>query len=84
MRRRQSCEGDGDEQELCERGGDSDPHQLAVARARAPERHGRLDHRNRQRQRQREMSGLDDHGFAVSPSCQRPCFLRDSTTSRGM
>ena len=31
-----------------------------------------------------EMAGLDDHGQAsASPSCQRPCFINTSTTSRG-
>ena len=92
MRIGERGEGERDEGELPERRADADAHQRGVALARAPERHRRLHDGEREREDHREMAGLDDHGLAVpvvaacptAPSCQRPCFFSESTTSRGM
>ena len=86
MRIGERREGERDAGELAERGPDADAHQRAVVAARAPERRDGLDERQREREGQREMTGFDDHGvpFPAAPSCQRPCFFSESTTSRGM
>ena len=65
MRGGQGCEGHRDKGELPDRRADADPHQRAIAAARAPERDRRLRQREREREDQREMSGLDDHGSAL-------------------
>ena len=71
--------------ELDQRGVSPDTHQPVVADAGAPERHDRLDERGGEREHKGEMADLDNHCVAaVVPSCQRPCFLSASTTSRGM
>ena len=78
-------EGDRDQEELGQRGATADAHQAAVADASAPERHDRLGERRGEREDEGEMADLDDHCVAaVVPSCQRPCFLSASTTSRGI
>ena len=79
----QRGEGDREAGELRQRRASSDRHQVGVAEARAPGRHDRLRQRGRERQDEGEMADLDDH-LAFAPSCQRPCFFSDSTTSRGM
>ena len=85
MRIDERCKSNCDERELGQRGAAPDLHELVVAEARAPERHDRLRERSAKREHEREMSDLDDHGLATpSPSCQRPCFLSASTTSRGI
>ena len=52
------------EGELRERGRAGDTHQGRVVRARAPQRHRRLDQRERERQHQRVVAELGDHFFA--------------------
>ena len=44
----------------------------------------RLGERGGEREHKGEMADLDDHCVAVVPSCQRPCFFKASTTSRGI
>ena len=85
MRVDERGEGDRDQRQLSERGTAPDTHQTGVADAGAPERHDCLGERGPEREHKGEMADLDYHGLATaSPSCQRPCFLSASTTSRGM
>ena len=84
MRVDERGEGDGDQRQLKKRRIASDAHQTVVANAGPPERHDGLGERGGEREDEGEMTNLDDHCVAVVPSCQRPCFLRASTTSRGM
>ena len=85
MRVDEGGEGDRDQHELDQRGVAPDVHEPAVADARAPEWRDRLGEGGGEREHEGEMADLDDHGLATaSPSCQRPCFLSASTTSRGI
>ena len=85
MRVDERGEGDPDQGQLRERGAAPNPHQPGVADAGAPERRDGLDERGGEREHKGEMADLDNHGLATaSPSCQRPCFFKASTTSRGM
>ena len=78
-------EGDRDQHELDQRGVAPDRHEPDVADTRAPEWRDALNDRRGKREHKGEMADLDDHGRATaSPSCQRPCFLSASTTSRGI
>ena len=78
-------EGDGDQRELEQRRVAPDGHKSDVANTRAPERDDCLGERSREREHKGEMADLDNHCVAaVVPSCQRPCFLSASTTSRGI
>ena len=78
-------ESDRNQRELDERRVAPDIHECDVADPRAPERDDRLGERSCERQHKGEMADLDNHCVAaVIPSCQRPCFLSASTTSRGM
>ncbi len=85
MRVDERGEGDRDQRELDHRGVAPDAHQAVVANAGAPERHDCLGERGGEREHEGEMTNLDNHCVAaVVPSCQRPCFLSASTTSRGI
>ena len=79
----QRGEGDRDAGELSQGRASADRHQLGVADARSPKRHHGLNERGGEREHKGEMADLDNH-LAFAPSCQRPCFFSDSTTSRGM
>ncbi len=84
MRVDERGESDRDQRELDQRRVAPDSHEPDVAHSRAPERHDRLGERGGEREHKSEMADLDNHCVAVVPSCQRPCFLSASTTSRGM
>ena len=85
MRVDERGERDRDQGELDQRRVAPDVHETVVADARAPEWRDCLSERGGKRERQGEMADLDDHWRAVpSPSCQRPCFFKASTTSRGI
>ena len=55
-----------------------------IAAMGADHRHDHLHQRDTQRQNKSEMSKLVDHGFASSPSFQRPDFFSAAATSGGM
>ena len=85
MRIDERGEGDRDQRELHQRRVAADGHEPDVANPRAPEWRDALNDRGGKREHKGEMTDLDNHGLATaSPSCQRPCFLRASTTSRGI
>ena len=85
MRIDEGCESERDQRELDQRGVAPDRHESDVANARAPERDDRLGDRGGEREHKGEMADLNNHcEAAVVPSCQRPCFLSASTTSRGI
>ena len=84
MRVDEGGESDRDQRQLGQRCAAPDPHQSVIADAGAPKRNDRLDKRGAEREHKGEMADLDNHWVAVVPSCQRPCFLSASTTSRGI
>ena len=78
-------ESDRDQRKLDQRRVTPDNHEANVANSSAPERHDCLGERGGEREHKGEMADLDNHCVAaVVPSCQRPCFLSASTTSRGI
>src|ERR1700748_1162027 len=81
----EGCESKRDHCELDNRRVAPDGHQSDVADASAPERDDRLGDRGGESEHKGEMADFYNHCVAaVVPSCQRPCFLSASTTSRGI
>jgi hypothetical protein len=84
MRVDERGESECDQRELDQRRVAPDSHEPDVADTCAPERHDCLRECGGEREHKGEMADLDNHCVAVVPSCQRPCFFRASTTSRGI